>query len=626
MIVFIIVLTTELFLQFVAGLPCVRLVTKSHYSEPYCGHYHCYERDLVEDEINLYCDETNLDEIYKVISNETRPYSLTIKNTVLSQMGVNPTTWNNILGLSMANTSTLKIVPGFFNKLIKLETLEITNNNLSGVVDGTFSPLSSLKNLNLSNNAITSFSEHSFSGLFELKSLDLSYNNLSFIDSKAVSLNSNLAYINLTHNYLANVEVTTFQSIPIIEIDLSCNRLTNFSFSDKTISYSNATFYNSVENVNLSGNVLESIEDYFVGPEVDTADLSNNIIKLLAKKAFFTASKLRYLYLNNNKLTSIHRATFSQQINLKYLDLSSNPIVTIPFGLLNNLKSLEYLDLSSNNTLLDFHFLFSLKKLKTLKMSNTNIMNFDITLVVSYFSELEEISLSDNLWTCSELMQHIYIFEKNNIKVVPGNHTDSHSFFGISCLENENSKNETITINRNNIGNVDSSQDSLENFLNYDFKNTSFYKFFERFKNFSNSNIVPDKNHITLNMEKNFTSSNLVNLLQKIINDISVSQIDSNTSTNDKNKDILGTKFPKFYFPINFTSDLNDHIKDNMLQYQNITLKVLSQYSKQSSFNYENLFTNIVMVLILICIVVYICYTLFRQKKAVESREAVQLI
>lgn len=626
MIVFIIVLTTELFLQFVAGLPCVRLVTKSHYSEPYCGHYHCYERDLVEDEINLYCDETNLDEIYKVISNETRPYSLTIKNTVLSQMGVNPTTWNNILGLSMANTSTLKIVPGFFNKLIKLETLEITNNNLSGVVDGTFSPLSSLKNLNLSNNAITSFSEHSFSGLFELKSLDLSYNNLSFIDSKAVSLNSNLAYINLTHNYLANVEVTTFQSIPIIEIDLSCNRLTNFSFSDKTISYSNATFYNSVENVNLSGNVLESIEDYFVGPEVDTADLSNNIIKLLAKKAFFTASKLRYLYLNNNKLTSIHRATFSQQINLKYLDLSSNPIVTITFGLLNNLKSLEYLDLSSNNTLLDFHFLFSLKKLKTLKMSNTNIMNFDITLVVSYFSELEEISLSDNLWTCSELMQHIYIFEKNNIKVVPGNHTDSHSFFGISCLENENSKNETITINRNNIGNVDSSQDSLENFLNYDFKNTSFYKFFESFKNFSNSNIVPDKNHITLNMEKNFTSSNLVNLLQKIINDISVSQIDSNTSTNDKNKDILGTKLPKFYFPINFTSELNDHIKDNMLQYQNITLKVLSQYSKQNSFSYENLFTNIVMVLILICIVVYICYTLFRQKKAVESREAVQLI
>ncbi|XP_030754694.1 uncharacterized protein LOC115881379 [Sitophilus oryzae] len=724
-VIFLLVLTTELLLQFVAGSPCVRFVTQNHSKDPYCDDDYCYGGGLVEDEIHLYCDETNLDEIYEDVSKETVRYSLTIKNTAWSQMDVNPTTWNNIFELSMSNTSTVKIVPGFFNKLVELKTLEITNNNLSGIVDGTFSALGSLKRLNLSYNAITYLSEHSFSGLLELKFLDLSYNNISFMDSKVFSLNSDLRYVHLGHNFLANVEFTVFQNV--FTIDLSSNRLTNFSFSNQSISNSNSKFYKSVEFFNISGNFFEIIEEHFVGPEVDTADLSYNLITALSKDAFSTALKLQYLYLNNNKLTSIHKATFRQQINLKYLDLSSNPIVTIPFGLMNNLNSLIYLDLSNSKALLDFHFLFTLKKLKILKISNTNMKNFDINLIVSYLNDLKKISFSNSVWTCKELLHNINIFQKNNITVLPGNNTETQNFFGISCLDSENAKEETITINRNNDGKDDSSrQDSLEKFLDSGFKNTAFYKFFESFNNFRNSSTVPEKNSITLNLDKNLTNSNLYKLLlQNIIHDISVSQIPANMSTNVANrleltetffnKDFKNTSFYKFFesfknfqnsnqmpdknsinqnvdsnftnlnlyklilqkilddipvsqiasnistslknqlelkshilildnktmskntdplgspsqfnFLKNFTFQQNEQIKNNMLQYQNITFGALSKYFEENPVNHENLiFMDIMVFLVLVCIVFYIYYSLFRQKKPMESREGVQLI
>lgn len=77
----------------------------------------------------------------------------------------------------------LKVWAVSFQKMPRLETLNLAENEITAIVDRSFSTLESLKYLNLSNNKIPHIGPWLFAGALKtkLEELDLSFNLITMI-------------------------------------------------------------------------------------------------------------------------------------------------------------------------------------------------------------------------------------------------------------------------------------------------------------------------------------------------------------------------------------------------------------------------------------------------------------
>lgn len=77
----------------------------------------------------------------------------------------------------------LKVWAVSFQKMPRLETLNLAENEITAIVDRSFSTLESLKYLNLSNNKIPHIGPWLFAGASKtkLEELDLSFNLITMI-------------------------------------------------------------------------------------------------------------------------------------------------------------------------------------------------------------------------------------------------------------------------------------------------------------------------------------------------------------------------------------------------------------------------------------------------------------
>lgn len=129
-----------------------------------------------------------------------------------------------------------EIEPDGFKNSGRLKYLDISENRLHSVPGPrVWYGLVNLISLSLARNAITEVSTYAFSGntvLNSLREIDLSYNNLATIHSVVFSELQTLEKIDLSHNQLTSIEGDDFVNIPnLSELCLNRNYLKTPNFS-----------------------------------------------------------------------------------------------------------------------------------------------------------------------------------------------------------------------------------------------------------------------------------------------------------------------------------------------------------------------------------------------------------
>lgn len=105
-------------------------------------------------------------------------------------------------------------------------------------------------------------------------------------------------------------------------------------------------------NLNLSNNFIASLhsKDTFKGPlDLQSLDLSKNILNTLNEHTFQGLHSLIELHLTKNKISNIERGAFSGLTRLRVLHLEDNLIESLNESWLQHLSSLRFLYLSKNH-------------------------------------------------------------------------------------------------------------------------------------------------------------------------------------------------------------------------------------------------------------------------------------
>ncbi|TYG56013.1 hypothetical protein ES288_D08G028900v1, partial [Gossypium darwinii] len=186
-------------------------------------------------------------------------------------------------------------VPSWLFALPSLPLLDLRYNKLVGPID-QIQKLSSIQIVDLSNNNIGGSIPYSIFDLVNLTSLDLSSNNLSgVIKSDMLSKLTSLMFL-----------------------DVSNNSLLSLSTSGNDVNYS----FPQLRTVDFSGCSVSQFPDFFRTSNLETLDLSNNMISGgISKWEAEGWEGLRLLDLSHNFLTALEQFPGN---NLVYLNLHSN--------------------------------------------------------------------------------------------------------------------------------------------------------------------------------------------------------------------------------------------------------------------------------------------------------------
>ncbi|KAK2360986.1 receptor protein [Trifolium repens] len=233
--------------------------------------------------------------------------------------------------------------------LKNLEILDISWNNFNDIdIASALSGLLSLKRLNLQQSEITPRSIQNISKLRSLEILDLSINNLQLwpLENDGFAWPSSLQVLDLSDNNLNNNIVSTLNGLTHLKyLDLSLNNL-NGSLDISDISKSR-----SLEILNLSYNNISNIILSFLNglTHLKTLDLSwNNLNGPFDIVDWFKLKKLEELDLSFNEFVGKLPSSFVNMTSLQTLRLSNNHFIGNISSHLSSFNSLQYLDFAKN--------------------------------------------------------------------------------------------------------------------------------------------------------------------------------------------------------------------------------------------------------------------------------------
>ncbi|CAH0767015.1 unnamed protein product [Diatraea saccharalis] len=183
-------------------------------------------------------------------------------------------------------------LPSFMNRLDKLHTLNLSNNNY----DVWMNSETSVRKLDLSKNKINNIEEGAFSKMSELRYLDLSENRIHDLPLTIFQSTNNLETLMLSRNYFS--VIPRFQSHSLKSLHL--NNCQIAEIQENSISE-----MVSLLELFLSMNEIETIPDNFASNTLQELDLSFNDIGTINDYSFSSLPHLAVLDLRGNNFKEI---------------------------------------------------------------------------------------------------------------------------------------------------------------------------------------------------------------------------------------------------------------------------------------------------------------------------------
>ncbi|KAJ8007076.1 hypothetical protein DPEC_G00113810 [Dallia pectoralis] len=309
------------------------------------------------------------------------------------------------------NNNEFESVPDFGLYAANITTLDLTSNRIARMSPEQLSPLQRLETLDLSYNNLLDIKAGSFPSL-PLKTLIMNNNRISTLEANCfVNLSSTLHVLRLNRNRLSNLPVKIFQLPNLQHLELNRNRIRR------------------VEGLTFQGlHALRSLK------------MQRNGITRLMDGAFWGLSNMEVLQLDYNNLTEVTKGWMYGLLTLQQLHLGHNSISRIQPDAWQFCQKLSELDLASNQLArLEESSFVGLNLLDDLHIGN-NRVSFIADGAFRGLSHLQMLDLQNNeiSWTIEDMNGPFSALDKLRKLFLQGNQIRSvtrKSFSGLDTLE-----------------------------------------------------------------------------------------------------------------------------------------------------------------------------------------------
>ncbi|NXX58370.1 GPV protein, partial [Scopus umbretta] len=307
---------------------------------------------------------------------------------------------SRLKALKLLDNKLVELPPEVFDDMVQLQQLIIENNRLKSIKENLFDKLASLEELLLNKNQLTALPSGVLKKLAKLKVLNLSRNYLAALPRNIFSALTRLERLMLYFNRLSSIESGMFDSLrELLELFLHSNNI-------QSIAPDAFHCLHKLRSLTLSRNKLEVLPPglFLHLHDLSKLTLYRNPLKSLPEVLFGEMRHLGSLWLYHTKLSTIPDFVFSNLTNLELLVLSFNPELSVlPKNVFSGLNELRGLSLHTNNiSSLPEGIFLSLQKLQ-------NISLFD--------SRLE--ALPRNLFHNLKHLQKVYL-NSTKLQSLPG--------------------------------------------------------------------------------------------------------------------------------------------------------------------------------------------------------------
>ncbi|VVD00393.1 unnamed protein product [Leptidea sinapis] len=283
-------------------------------------------------------------------------------------MDVHNLTWLNI------RCNSINISEQLFKPLEKLETLEISHNQMTNVSANLFSHLAFLRKLSLWQSNVTWFSKDFFTGVNVLEELDLSSNGLNELPTLIFKPLIKLRKLTLFSNKFSTLPQNLFstnnnlETVIILNNDVKMRELPRRLFGNllnlkqiyiqrcglEIVPYDVFGNSSQLTNISVAYNDIQSLQESTFNDQINLLelDLSHNKLKNLEPKLFSSLVRLEKLNLAHNTIEEISGLTFSSLLSLIDLNMEHNNLKTISSYLFINNKQRMSISFAYND--LDF--------------------------------------------------------------------------------------------------------------------------------------------------------------------------------------------------------------------------------------------------------------------------------
>jgi Leucine-rich repeat (LRR) protein len=217
----------------------------------------------------------------------------------------------------------LSAVPTGFRRLNHLTSLNLSNNRLDNSCLQIVAQMTALRDLKMANNKLEGPLNASISLLDSLEILDLHGNKLTDLPNDFDSL-SRLRILNLGENAFESVSFTVLSKLPLTELTLKKNKLSNTLIDSETEAMA------MIQTLDISCNQIKSLVlpgSVISFPVLHTLSASMNRLQELPDMTTWTS--LLTLTLDENNISSIPES-FTTLTKLRQVDFSGNDIRVVP--------------------------------------------------------------------------------------------------------------------------------------------------------------------------------------------------------------------------------------------------------------------------------------------------------
>ena len=316
------------------------------------------------------------------------------------------TNYPEISLLSISNTSLQEISSNVFTNALKLTNLLIQYGYLTTISNRTFSHCVKLQSLQIVRQQLTSIEVMAFQGLKELQNLYLSENQLSSLHPLILSVLPKLLYFSIEDNLLTTIDSQQFVNNPTLyAFSCSGNQIKTLP-NDLFQAQSSLSSYYAKNNQMITAQSyganyvdvsFNKLRNFTVSSGEKTIHIENNFIRKIICGS--TNLTIQRLYADNNLLSNF--LCIRDMVNLTELSVVNNKMpkpTKKAFLKLTKLRSFSMYNMTRFSTIPAkvFDPLTSLSNLRVDHLSAYK--NLNITL-----PNISILALTTNTWNCTYL-------------------------------------------------------------------------------------------------------------------------------------------------------------------------------------------------------------------------------